>query len=59
VEKGGDGAYQRFQTGEMYWSSTIDKIWVLYGTVNETQSPAPTPTTGAQPLKYELYDNTY
>lgn len=58
AETGGNGAYQRFQKGEMYWSQTIDKIWVLYGTVNEVQYPAPTPTTG-QPLKYELYNNTY
>jgi len=58
-EKGGDGAYQRFDHGEMYWSSTIDKIWVLYGTVNGPQSPAPTPTGGAQPLRYELYADNY
>lgn len=58
-EKGGEGAYQRFQHGEMYWSGSIDKIWVLYGTVNEYQYPAPTPTTGAQPYKYEMYDDKY
>ncbi|HST03610.1 MAG TPA: hypothetical protein VLQ48_02625 [Chloroflexia bacterium] len=59
LEKGGDGAYQRFQYGEMYWSATINKIWVLYGTVSGVQYPAPTPVGGAQPLRYELYDNTY
>ncbi|MEP6776162.1 MAG: hypothetical protein ABJA50_11260 [Chloroflexota bacterium] len=59
TEKGGDGAYQRFQQGEMYWSSTIDKIWVLYGTVSGAQYPAPTPTGGAQPYRYELYDDKY
>jgi hypothetical protein len=58
TEKGGEGAYQRFQRGEMYWSKTIDKIWVLYGTVNEAQYPAPTPT-GGQPYRYELYDDTF
>jgi len=58
-EKGGDGAYQRFQRGEMYWSSTIDKIWVLYGRVSDTQNPGPTPVPGAQPYRYELYDDTY
>jgi hypothetical protein len=58
AEKGGEGAYQRFQRGEMYWSKTIDKIWVLYGTVNDVQSPAPTPT-GGQPYRYELYDDTF
>ena len=58
-EAGGNGAYQRFDRGEMYWSSSINKIWVLYGTVNGTQYPAPTPTTGAQPYRYELYADTY
>lgn len=58
-EKGGEGAYQQFQRGEMYWSSTIDKIFVLYGTVNDFQYPAPTPTTGAVPYRYEMYDDTY
>jgi hypothetical protein len=58
-EKGGNGAYQRFQQGEMYWSSTIDKIWVLYGTVSGAQYPAPTPVSGAQPYRYELYNDTY
>jgi hypothetical protein len=32
---------------------------VLNGTVNGTQYPAPTPTTGAQPYRYELYAGTY
>lgn len=59
LEKGGDGAYQRFQYGEMYWSSTTDKIWVLYGTVNGVQYPAPTPVGGAQPYRYELYNDAY
>jgi hypothetical protein len=58
-ETGGNGAYQRFDKGEMYWSSTIDKIWVLYGTVNGTQYPAATPTGGGQPYRYELYADTY
>jgi hypothetical protein len=58
-EKGGSGAYQRFFTGEMYWSSTVNKIWVLYGTVRDYQYPAPTPTTGAAPYRYEVYDDTF
>ena len=43
----------------MYWSSTTDKIWVLYGRVNGAQYPAPTPTGGAQPYRYELYDDIF
>src|SRR5205814_10439553 len=58
-EKGGNGAYQRFQRGEMYWSSTIDKIWVLYGTVNDTQYSAPMRIPGAQPYISELYVDTF
>jgi hypothetical protein len=58
-EKGGAGAYQRFSTGEMYWSSTVNKIWVLYGTVRDYQYPAPTPASGATPYRYEVYDDTF
>ncbi|MEO8286441.1 MAG: hypothetical protein ABI670_08385 [Chloroflexota bacterium] len=60
-ELGSDGAYQRFQQGEMYWSGTIDKIWVLYGTVNEPSYPNPTPAPQPpnQPYKYERYDDKY
>jgi hypothetical protein len=57
LEKGGSGAYQQFDRGEMYWSGTIDKIWVLYGTVNSF--PSPTPVPGTQPYRYDLYDDTY
>jgi hypothetical protein len=56
-ETGGPGAYQQFERGEMYWSSTIDKIWVLYGTVYTY--PAPTPVPGTQPYRYEVYDDSY
>jgi hypothetical protein len=61
AEKGANGAYQRFEYGEMYWSGTIDKIWVLYGTVYEPASPQPqpTPVPGSVPLRYEVYDDTY
>src|SRR5207237_8489911 len=58
-ESGGDGAYQRFSTGEMYWSLTVNKIWVLYGTVRDYQYPAPTPITGPTPYRYEVYDDTF
>lgn len=58
-EKGGDGAYQRFNTGEMYWTAAADKIFVLYGTVNGPQYPAPTPSTGQSGYRYEVYNDTF
>lgn len=62
LEKGGDGAYQRFQKGEMYWSSAVNKIWVLYGAVKDLQYGDPTPAPGAVPAvpyRYEVYNDTF
>jgi hypothetical protein len=56
-ERGGNGAYQRLQKGEMYWSSAVDKIWVLYGTVQEY--PMPTPGPGTRQYRYEVFNDTY
>ncbi len=58
-EKGGNGAYQRFERGEMYWSDTVNKIWVLYGTV---AGAYPGPTHAGQapgPLTYQVFDDTF
>ena len=56
-ERGGPGAYQRFGRGEMYWSGAVDKIWVLYGTVQEY--PQPTPAPGTTLYRYQVFDDTY
>ena len=56
-ERGGNGAYQRLQKGEMYWSGAVDKIWVLYGTVQEY--PMPTPAPGTRQYRYEVFNDTY
>jgi len=66
-EKGGPGAYQKFDRGEMYWSGAVNKIWVLYGTANNFPypgypypAPVPTATTGGgSPFRYEVYDDTF
>jgi hypothetical protein len=58
-EAGGPGAYQRFARGEMYWSDAADRIWVLYGTVQEYPGPVPTPGPSTQPLRYEVFNDTY
>lgn len=66
-EKGGPGAYQKFERGEMYWSGTVNKIWVLYGTGGNHPYPgypypAPVPTAtagGGSPFRYEVYDDTF
>ncbi len=59
VEKGGQGAYQRFQQGEMYWSGAVNKIWVLYGTVSDYQYPAPTPVAGGTPYHYDVFYDAF
>lgn len=61
-EKGADGAYQRFERGEMYWSGTVDKIWVLFNGVARFggfPDPTPAPGGGAQPLRYQVFDDTF
>lgn len=57
-EKGGDGAYQRFDHGEMYFSSTVNKIWVLFNSVNGPY-PGPTPIAGQVSPTYQVYDDTF
>lgn len=57
-ETGGNGAYQRFDRGEMYWSSTVNKIWVLFNSVNGP-SPLPPPGAGQAPPTYQVYDDTF
>ena len=41
----------------MYWSGAADKIWVLYGTVQEY--PLPTPEPGSRPFRYQVFNDTY
>ena len=50
---------QRFQRGEMLWTGTASKIFVLYGTVGSYPYPVPTPGGGASPFRYSVYDDTY
>ncbi len=56
AEKGAAGAYQRFQSGEMYWTGTANKIFVLYGTVADPRFPNPTPTG---PFRYDVFDDAF
>jgi uncharacterized protein with LGFP repeats len=58
-QKDGAGAYQRFQRGEMLWTGTASKIFVLYGTVGGYPYPVPTPGGGASPFRYDVYDDTF
>ena len=59
-EKGAEGAYQRFERGEMYWSGAVDKIWVLFNSVVPYAGyPGPTPAPGVPPLRYQVFDDTF
>jgi hypothetical protein len=61
-EKGADGAYQRFDGGEMYWSATVDKIWVLFNSLAPNAGhpvPTPAPGVGVPPLRYQVFDDNY
>lgn len=59
-EKGGPGAYQRFERGEMYWSGAANKIWALFGTLTGSPPyPVPTVTAGSNPFRYEVYDDIF
>jgi uncharacterized protein with LGFP repeats len=58
-EKGAPGAYQQFEKGEMFWSGAVNKIWVLYGTVNFGGYPQPTPGPSPTPFSYDVYDDTF
>ena len=59
-EQGSTGAYQQFQRGEMYWTGTSNKIYVLYGTVNNyPYDPTPMPGSGSSPFRYEVFDDTF
>jgi hypothetical protein len=58
-EAGGPGAYQRFERGEMYWTDTVDNVYVLYGPVDGSPYPPPTPVAGAAPYKYEVFADTF
>jgi hypothetical protein len=57
-QKDGAGAYQRFERGEMFWTGAANKIFVLYGTVENYPYP-PTPGPGSSPLRYDVYDDTF
>lgn len=58
-EKGGAGAYQQFQKGEMIWSGTVNKIWALYGTVSNPPYPYPATPVPRTPLRYDVFDDTF
>ncbi|MDQ3705269.1 MAG: hypothetical protein M3437_08625 [Chloroflexota bacterium] len=61
-EKGADGAYQRFDRGEMYWSGTVDKIWVLFNSVapaGGVPGATPVPGPGVPPLRYQVFDDNF
>lgn len=59
-EKGANGAYQRFDRGEMYYSASVNKIWVLFNSVDGA-SPAPTPAPGQAAVQptYQVFDDTF
>jgi hypothetical protein len=60
LEKGAEGAYQRFDRGEMYWSGAVDKIWVLFNSLAPNGGyPGPTPAPGVPPLRYQVFDDTF
>jgi uncharacterized protein with LGFP repeats len=54
-EKGGSGAYQLFQHGEMYWTGAANRIYVLYGRDNQSTYPSPTGTI----YRYDVFSDTY
>ena len=61
-EKAAAGAYQWFETGEMYWTDVTKKIYVLYGSVNGYSPYPPTPVPGSSGpalFRYDVYDDTY
>ncbi len=65
-EKSGPGAYQLFNNGEMFWSGTVNNIWVLYGTVSNYGGPPYTPSPGPTSLpgttnrfRYDVYQDTF
>lgn len=51
--KDGPGAYQRFEQGEMFWTGTANKIYVLYGSGYNWPYPPD------RVLRYSVYDDTY
>jgi hypothetical protein len=56
TEKGGPGAYQLFEHGEMYWTGAANKIYVLYARYDQTNA---TPAPAGTPYRYDVFNDTY
>jgi hypothetical protein len=64
LEKGGQGAYQLFEHGEMYWTGAVNKIFVLYARNEPFPNPGPgpiyaTPGPGGLVYRYDVFDDTF